>query len=390
MNKRNGINFAAMLVGLLVMSGPIQAVTLNTYHVGNSLTWDAQVGGGLVQLAADAGHTLTTGYHIRCGRPLDFIIDNPGSVCVEPNEFGYYTDAFANNAWDAITLQPHSGATPREEYEAAKALIQLARQNSANSDTRFYLYATWGTLPETGTSFYDKWYDPTPTDPDVDLIRNANGFGWIYNALRTDPDLYGVDLYVIPAGYVLAEVDQRMRAGQIPGFSGVDEIYRDDVHMTNFGRFIASNTYLATLFEEDPTGTPTNNFFLTSPGQVTPITITEQLATLVQDAVWDVVSAYPNALPLPGDANYDGFVGLDDLDVILQSWNQNVVVGAPGDISGPAGEPDGYIGLDDLDLVLGNWNTGTPPAAGADVPEPGSLGVLAVYGMALLRMRKRS
>ncbi len=71
---------------------------------------------------------------------------------------------------------------------------------------------------------------------------------------------------------------------------------------------------------------------------------------------------------VPGDLNADGFVGLDDLDIILANWNQNVGIAdlSSGDISG-----DGYIGLDDLDVVLNNWNAGTPPTnASALIPEP--------------------
>ena len=69
---------------------------------------------------------------------------------------------------------------------------------------------------------------------------------------------------------------------------------------------------------------------------------------------------------LPGDLNGDGYVGLDDLQPILDNWNQNVTVGdaSMGDIAGPSGSaPDGYVGLDDLQPVLDNWNTGTLPAA---------------------------
>ncbi len=65
---------------------------------------------------------------------------------------------------------------------------------------------------------------------------------------------------------------------------------------------------------------------------------------------------------IDGDLNGDGFVGLDDLDLVLGNWNQNVT---PGDkLSGdPSG--DGFVGLDDLDIVLGNWNAGTPAAVEA-------------------------
>ena len=86
---------------------------------------------------------------------------------------------------------------------------------------------------------------------------------------------------------------------------------------------------------------------------------------------------------LIGDLNSDGFVGLDDLDIVLGNWNQNVTPGDPlqGDPTG-----DGYVGLEDLDLVLNNWNTGTPPVAA--IPEPSALMLLAVgAGASALRRR---
>ncbi len=70
---------------------------------------------------------------------------------------------------------------------------------------------------------------------------------------------------------------------------------------------------------------------------------------------------------LPGDLDGDGFVGLSDLDLVLNNWNLNV---PPGDaLADPSG--DGFVGLDDLDIVLNHWNTGTPPVAGlASAAEP--------------------
>ena len=92
-------------------------------------------------------------------------------------------------------------------------------------------------------------------------------------------------------------------------------------------------------------------------------------------------------LRIDGDLNGDGFVGLDDLDIILNHWNQNVTVGDPslGDVSGAGGTPDGFVGLDDLDVVLLGWNNGTPfpstptpPAVGSAVPEPSVIGLMLV------------
>jgi len=90
---------------------------------------------------------------------------------------------------------------------------------------------------------------------------------------------------------------------------------------------------------------------------------------------------------LSGDLNCDGFVGLADLDIVLQNWNQNVPQADPrADVSGPGGTPDGFIGLDDLDVVLNNWNAGTPPASVA-VPEPTGLTLLGLGSVAMLRRR---
>ena len=93
-------------------------------------------------------------------------------------------------------------------------------------------------------------------------------------------------------------------------------------------------------------------------------------------------------LLLDGDLNGDGFVGVDDLNIVLVNWNQNVT---PGDLlSGdPTGE--GFVGVDDLNIVLVNWNNGTPPPAEATgtLPEPGSLALLALSGATLAVRRTR-
>ena len=91
---------------------------------------------------------------------------------------------------------------------------------------------------------------------------------------------------------------------------------------------------------------------------------------------------------LPGDLNGDGYVGLDDLQPILDHWNQNVTIGdaSMGDIAGPGGTgPDGYVGLDDLQPVLDHWNEGTLPTPPSTVPEPAGLLVLGLPVLLLKR-----
>ena len=114
-------------------------------------------------------------------------------------------------------------------------------------------------------------------------------------------------------------------------------------------------------------------------GEVKHFTLLDYAA--MADIGWEVPSM--SAEGIEGDLNSDGFVGLDDLDLVLGNWNQNVAPGDPllGDPSG-----DGFVGLDDLDLILNNWNQGTPPTA--LVPEPGTLILLGLGGWALLARRQ--
>ncbi len=98
---------------------------------------------------------------------------------------------------------------------------------------------------------------------------------------------------------------------------------------------------------------------------------------LVFDVVYgatDVTLEVVNALV--GDLDGDGFVGINDLNIVLGNWNQNVPPANP--LADPSG--DGFVGIDDLNTVLGNWNNGSPPSeASANIPEPS----IAITGLLL-------
>lgn len=83
---------------------------------------------------------------------------------------------------------------------------------------------------------------------------------------------------------------------------------------------------------------------------------------------------------LLGDVNGDGFVGQDDLNIILGSWGQHVPSGAVADLS-----RDGFVGQDDLNFVLSQWGQGTlPTLRTAAVPEASSLLFISTACMCLL------
>ncbi len=86
---------------------------------------------------------------------------------------------------------------------------------------------------------------------------------------------------------------------------------------------------------------------------------------------------------LTGDLDGDGFVGIDDLNIVLGNWNQSVPPANP--LADPSG--DGFVGIDDLNEVLGNWNAGTPPGESANIPEPTTIALLGAAGLLWSRRR---
>jgi len=85
-----------------------------------------------------------------------------------------------------------------------------------------------------------------------------------------------------------------------------------------------------------------------------------------------------------GDASGDHQVGTGDLALMAGSWLGSGKAWANGDFTG-----DGVVGTGDLALMAGNWLWMMPsPAPDQPIPEPATMGLLALSGLALLRRRQ--
>jgi endonuclease/exonuclease/phosphatase family metal-dependent hydrolase len=84
---------------------------------------------------------------------------------------------------------------------------------------------------------------------------------------------------------------------------------------------------------------------------------------------------------LPGDVNRDGLVDQNDINAIIAGWGSAADGWSAGDLT-----RDGLVDVDDLDMVRDHW-LWTPADVGGSpsVPEPGTLLVMAVSALGVLR-----
>jgi hypothetical protein len=82
-----------------------------------------------------------------------------------------------------------------------------------------------------------------------------------------------------------------------------------------------------------------------------------------------------------GDSNGNHAVDFPDLSALASHWNQSGQW-EDGDSNG-----DGKVGFADLSIMAANWGWSMP--SGAPVPEPATISLLALGGLALIRRRRK-
>ena len=269
---------ACVLIGL-AGSGLAEPQTqpLRSYHIGNSLTFGAAP--GLASVLKSRGANAECGWSVLWGSSLYQIWEKAGAPSATSPE-GSFTNALTKKTWDVLTLQSWGAVFEGEKGDVvmAKKFIELAMQKSP--DIQVYIYETWPFHNQNDTlSFADKWARDFPKPGQWESVWNDSYCKELVKRLNQEMPGLKKPVKLIPAGSVMAEVDQQIRNGKVAGLAKIEELYKDNIHLTAAGNCMVRWTMYAAMMKESPVGLPI------------PAEVPEALGKAMQEAAWKVVSA---------------------------------------------------------------------------------------------------
>lgn len=261
-------------------SSQVAPTSSNLYLIGNSLT-DEVLYRGFDALVESQGHTLEWGRHMIPGAPLEWIFEHPNDGFRE-EPYGTYPQAFANYTWDYVTLQP-SQRLLNNDLEIIAQFLDLLKERSP--DAGVFIYAQW---PGNDGQDWDAQWLREYTGRWDNSQRTRNYYEILTQTLNEQhPDF--APIRMIPVGHVMYALNQQMKAGEVPGFDHITDVYLDKGHLNSVGSYIVATTFYATIFQVNPVGLPV------PPQYQEDQPISDELASIIQNTVWDVVTTVPLA-----------------------------------------------------------------------------------------------
>ena len=259
---------------------------------GHSLT-DNPIGDYLEQLAEQRGRDYGWEQQIIIGSPLRF--RTRGESSSDPSFSGYSLGKNrAGSEKDLLQeLQSPTAIGSSERYDT---LIVTERHDIMDviqwEDTVPLLRHYHDRLREHAsaarTLFYQSWPDIDRGNPEPWIAYQTDELAaWECAASKVNLSLQrdGAPqaISVMPVAVALAKFVERVLAGGVPGASGLDAVFTDDVHVTSLGAFVAAAAAYSTTFEASPVGAQA------------PSGVDAGAASVALEVAWEVVSKYLGA-----------------------------------------------------------------------------------------------
>jgi hypothetical protein len=196
--------------------------------------------------------------------------------------------AVESGKFDALVLTEAVEIKDSIKYHNSPEYIRkwARAARTANPQTRVYLYEVWHHL----------------NDPKGFLARLDEDLGLYWEGVLLAQGLAhgdtGGPVYVIPAGQVMARVIREVEArGGVDRLKSREDLFylndkgeRDMIHLSALGNYLVALTHYAVLYHRPPPAEPLNIQLVD--GTPWP-PISPELARLLSEVVWSVVTSYP-------------------------------------------------------------------------------------------------
>jgi hypothetical protein len=264
-------------------SVPAPEGPLAVYHLGHSLVGrDMPV--MLGQLAPE-GHRFNK--QIGWGASLKEHWQHPDPVLKGYEEENWHEsfrpaeEAINSAEYDVVVFTEAVELKHAIQYDQSPEYLALwaQRARAARPDVRLYLYETWHGLDDA-----EGWRMRLERD----LPELWEGVV-LYGALARDENRQPI--YLIPGGQVIAELGRRVDAmGGLPGFNDLEDLFADNIHINDLGAYLIALTHYAVIYQRSPIGLPRDLVLADGTPADAP---SPELALLMQQVVWDVVTGLP-------------------------------------------------------------------------------------------------
>lgn len=218
------------VIGCLMASiGPVSAQTrervapadapstVKVFLIGNSLTWDALP----ALLSGDVS------WHIDCGKSLQFIYDHPAKPCVGSSKS--WPQALRDKQFDFLCVQPHDGTNLQQDIEVISHWIQMQPRSV------LVLHTGWARCAQVEIEFTAAGRS---INGGTSMVHAPAYFTALASELRKRHP--GLQVRSTEAAQTLHSIAQDVSHHRGP-LGALSELYRDEIHLTQDGRYLAHN-----------------------------------------------------------------------------------------------------------------------------------------------------
>lgn len=158
----------------------------------------------------------------------------------------------------------------------------------------------WEKNPQLRVYLYETWHKIDDPEGWLNRLDRDLGLYWEGEILARAMAVEGVNrpIYVIPAGQVFArfirEIEQRGGVAEVKNKEALFALdadgKQDPIHVNDLGAYLAALTHYSVLYHRSPVGLPSELQRADGSPAKAP---SAEVARLMQEVVWDVVTHYP-------------------------------------------------------------------------------------------------